>query len=247
MLETQGAKNTNTRCHRQAEGRRLHLLYDQVASRWQEMGSGKTWGVGEHLPRDDSEWRPKRSGSPQMIVLIRSGASLWPSETHVFMRQSLFWEFLLFLNQTCPLGHGKPLRMGTRVHLVPHICCYLTKHPTLSRLHDPPNIPITPKIRSSKFYGHLVLLRMRRLPQLHHTWVKGSHARADIVSGHKCPAGSNLEDAHGCQQWEVSPSLIKKMAASAKNSTAVTGTPCFFKRHLKGVNPRSLPCRNLWE
>lgn len=76
---------------------------------------------------------------------------------------------------------------------------------------------------------------------------KGSHARADKVSGHKCPAGSNLEDAHGCQQWEVSPSLIKKSAASAKNSTAVTGTPCFFKRHLKGVNPRSLPCRNLWE
>lgn len=50
------------------------------------------------------------------------------------------------------------------------------------------------------------------------------------------------EDAHGCRRWEVSLSSIKKMAVPVKNNMAVTGSPCFFKQHLKGGNQRSPAC-----
>lgn len=64
-----------------------------------------------------------------------------------------------------------------------------------------------------------------------------THTHTSRVSGRKCPAGSYLKEALWCRQWEVSPSSIKKMAASKKDGTSVSGS-YFFLVTFEGSWPK---------
>lgn len=185
MPEAQGTTNLTTRCHRQAEGRWSHLIY---MIRWctgeREQGQGgKTWEEAEHLPHDDSEWRPNRSGSHQMIVLIRSDAFICPSEIHLFyVSVHLSDQIFFFSNARFPLIFKSNSASGTwqrnqNGEQGASDSSYLLLPDKTSRLLF--MIPSIIWSLQKKLMIEILwsILWMRKLPQLHHTRVRFSRPR----------------------------------------------------------------------